>query len=557
MPAPGKLAQHRSIFDVLPTPGALRKHGTDRAAAYFCRVKSPRGGIFPPDAPQRLIFYSGTPEYFRYCNPMDDRTHIAHNGMNGEGDAVLPRSRPEPARGGATDIAGLFAEREGERNALHTRYLNDHMVRMLRTIGYDVGFCRGEGAYLYDRDGVRFLDLLSGFGVFGVGRNHPVIRDALKNVLDADLPSLVQLDISPLSGILAERLIARVPYMDKVFFTNTGSEAVESAIKFARGATGKPGILYCDHAFHVCRTVRCRSMEEDGFRKGFEPLLPDCIRIPFNDLAALEKALHARNIAAFIVEPIQGKGVNMPADDYLKSAMELCHKYGALFVADEVQTGLGRTGKFLAVEHWGVEPDMVLLAKALSGGHVPVAAVLTRKHIFEKVFNRMDRVMVHGSTFGSNNLAMAAGIATLDVMDSERLIENAAAMGERIIRDLSAMLPRYEFLKDVRGKGLMIGIEFGSPKSLKLKTAWNVLEASKKGLFCQIIAVPLFRDHKILSQTAGEGSNTIKLIPPLVLSPADCDWIVSAFDTAIADSHQVPGAIWSFGKTLVSQAIRA
>jgi len=485
---------------------------------------------------------------------MHDRPKATKGGNRG---ATISHSPPHIPDYPAPDIADLFAQREGERNALHSRYLNDHMVRMLRTIGYDAGFCRAEGPYLYDRDDVRFLDLLSGFGVFGVGRNHPVVRDALKSVLDADLPSLVQLDVSPLSGVLAERLIAHVPYMEKVFFTNTGSEAVESAIKFARGATGRAGIVYCDHAFHGLSNGALSINGEDGFRKGFDPLLPDCTRIAFNDLTALEQALRTRNVAAFIVEPIQGKGVNMPADDYLPQALALCRKYGALFVADEVQTGLGRTGKFLAVEHWNVEPDMVLLAKALSGGHVPVAAVLTRKHIFEKIFNRMDRVMVHGSTFGSNNLAMAAGIATLDVMESERLTENAARMGERLIRDLSALVPGYEFMKEVRGKGLMIGIEFGSPKSFKLKAAWGMLEASKKGLFCQIIAVPLFRDQKILSQTAGEGSNTIKLIPPLVLSEEDCDWIVNGFDKVIADSHQVTGAVWSFGKTLVTQALKA
>jgi ornithine--oxo-acid transaminase len=456
----------------------------------------------------------------------------------------------------AGDIAALYARHEGERNALHSRYLNDQMVRMLRTIGYDAGFCRAEGAYLYDRKDERYLDLLSGFGVFGVGRNHPVVRDALKSVLDADLPSLVQLDVSPLSGLLAEKLIARVPYLEKVFFINTGAEAVESAIKFARAATGRSGIVYCEHAFHGLSNGALSINGEDGFRSGFEPLLPGCVRVPFNDLTELEKALRQRTIAAFIVEPIQGKGVNMPDDNYLKGAAELCRRYGTLFVADEIQTGIGRTGRFLAVEHWGVEPDMVLLAKALSGGHVPVGAVLMRKSIFEKTFNRMDRVMVHGSTFGSNNLAMAAGIATLDVLDSEDMIGNAARTGERLLRDLSAMLPRYEFMKDVRGKGLMIGVEFGSPKSLKLKTAWGMLEASKKGLFCQIIAIPLFKDHKILSQTAGEGSNTIKLIPPLVLSDADCDWIVRAFDATISDSHQVPGAIWSLGKTLVDNAVR-
>src|SRR5207249_8866795 len=231
---------------------------------------------------------------------------------------------------------------------------------------------------------------------------------------------------SVLAGVLAERLLARVPYLDKVFFANSGAEAVEAAIKFSRSATGRPGIVYCEHAFHGLSYGALSLNGDDMFRSGFEPLLPDCIRVPFNNLFALEKALHARNVAAFIVEPIQGKGVKLPADDYLPAAAALCRRHGTLFVADEIQTGLGRTGRFLAVEHWDVEPDMVLLAKSLSGGHVPVGAVLTRKHVFEKVFTRMDRAVVHGSTFSKNDLAMAAGLATLDVLDSEHLIENAA-----------------------------------------------------------------------------------------------------------------------------------
>jgi ornithine--oxo-acid transaminase len=455
------------------------------------------------------------------------------------------------------DIAGLVAHREADRYDLHSRHLNEQMVRVLKTIGYDVGFTRGERSYLYDRDGERYLDLLSGFGVFALGRNHPTVRNALKGVLDAELPNMVQLDVSVLSGILAERLLTRVPSLDKVFFANSGAEAVEAAIKFARTATGRPGIVYCDHAFHGLSYGALSLNGDDTFRAGFEPLLPDCHRIPFNDLFALERALHSRKIAAFIVEPIQGKGVNLPADDYLRTAAELCRRYGSLFVADEIQTGLGRTGRFLAIEHWNVEPDMVLLAKALSGGHVPIGAVLTRRAIFEKVFNRMDRAVVHGSTFSKNDLAMAAGIATLEVIESERLVENAARTGERLLRALTEMTSRYELLHDVRGKGLMIGVEFGPPQSFKLKASWNLLEAASKGLFCQLITIPLFKDHKLLTQVAGHASHTIKLIPPLILTDADCDWIVKAFDDVIAGSHRVPGAVWSLGKTLVGHAVRA
>jgi ornithine--oxo-acid transaminase len=450
----------------------------------------------------------------------------------------------------------MFVERESQRSSLHTRYLNEQLVKVLKTIGYDVGFKRGEGQYLFDRDDARYLDLLSGFGVFAIGRNHPALRQALKSVLDADLPNLVQMDVSTLAGILAERLLERVPYLDKVFFANSGTECVEAAIKFARGATGRTGIVYCDHAYHGLSYGSLSLTDDNNFRGGFGPLLPDCTVVPFNDLEALERALSSRQVAAFIVEPVQGKGVNIPSDEFLPGAAALCRRYGTLLIADEIQSGMGRTGKFLAVEHWSVEPDMVLLSKSLSGGHVPVGAVLTRKAIFDKIFSRMDRAVVHGSTFAKNDLAMAAGIATLEVMKAEKLIENAAARGAQLHAALSELIPKYEMFKEVRGKGLMMGVEFGPPKSLRLKAAWSLLETANKGLFCQLITVPLFKDHKVLTQVAGHASHTIKLLPSLTVTDEDCKWIVSAFDSVIAASHQVPGAIWSLGKTLVDNAVR-
>ncbi len=275
------------------------------------------------------------------------------------------------------DIRELIAEREIERYQLHSSHLNEQMVHVLKTIGFDRRYKRGVGQYLYDERGEKYLDLLSGWGVFAVGRNHPTVRDALNTVLDSELPNLVQMDVSVLSGILAERLLRFVPHLDKVFFSNSGTEAVEAAIKFARVATRRAGIVYCSHAFHGLTYGSLSLNGDQNFRTGFGPFLPECVEVAFNDLAALEQALASRAIAAFIVEPIQGKGVIVPDDGYLEGAFALCRKYGTLFVADEIQTGLGRTGRFLASEHWGIEPDMVLLAKSLSGGHVPVGAVLT------------------------------------------------------------------------------------------------------------------------------------------------------------------------------------
>ncbi len=455
-------------------------------------------------------------------------------------------------------IVDLLRQRAGEQFALHDRHLNSQMVRVLRAIGFDRTYVRARGPYLYDDRGDRYLDLLSGFGVFAVGRNHPRVIRTLKEVLDAELASLVQMDVSLLSGLLAEKLLETLPSsLDKLFFCNSGAEAVEAAIKFARCATGRPGIVYCEHAFHGLTTGALALTADESFREGFAPLLPGCRRVPFNDLAALEEALAPRDVGAFVVEPIQGKGVILPDADYLPEAAKLCRKYGALFVADEVQTGLGRTGKLWAIEHWGVEPDMLLMAKALSGGFVPVGAVALRRGIFDRVFDTLQRAVVHGSTFSKGHLAMAAGLATLEVIREEALVENAAKVGDAMLRDLGALVDRYEFMKEVRGKGMMQAIEFGPPKSLKLKAAWKLLETAQPGLFSQMVTVPLFHRHRILSQVAGHGMNVVKFLPPLTISEQDQRWVVSAFDEAMAGTERVPGAIWDLGKTLAAQAIKS
>jgi len=455
------------------------------------------------------------------------------------------------------DLVRLLAERSGEKYQLHEKYLNAQMVRVLKTIGYDVEFTSASGPYLYDAKGRRYLDLLSGFGVFAVGRNHPTVAGALKQVIDAGLANLVQMDVSALAGLLAERLLGWLPGLERVFFCNSGAEAVESAIKFARAATGRGKIVYCDHAFHGMTYGALSLNGTEVFRTGFGPLLGDCVQVPFNDLPSLEAALAGRDVAAFIVEPIQGKGVNMPADDYLAEAARLCRKQGTLFVADEIQTGMGRTGRFLALEHWQVEPDMVLLAKALSGGFMPVGAVAMKEWIFNKLFDRMDRALVHGSTFGKNDLAMAAGIATLEVIEAEKLIPRSATLGEALLADMQGLMRKHELLRAVRGKGLMIGLEFGPPRSIALKTAWHLVEAAGRGLFCQMVLIPLFRDHRILCQVSGPDSHVIKLLPALVIGDADRLWIRDALDQVIADCHRVPGAVWDLGRTLAGHSLKA
>jgi ornithine--oxo-acid transaminase len=471
-----------------------------------------------------------------------------------EGGAVESDSAAaEPGPG--FDLAALIQERTGEAHGLQARMLNPQLPRMLHTIGFDRTYVRAEGAYMYDDQGNEYLDFLSGFGVFGVGRNHPTVRAALHQVLDAQLADLVQFDSPLLAGLLAEKLLARAPHLDRVYFGNSGTEAVEAALKFARYATGRGRILYCDHAFHGLTTGSLSVNGAEEFRRGFDPLLPD-VAVPFGDLEALERELARGGVAALLVEPIQGKGVHVPPPGFLKAAQERLRAHGALLICDEVQTGIGRTGKFFAYEHEGVEPDIVTVAKALSGGFVPVGATLAKGWIFEKVYSSMDRVLVHDSTFGSNAAAMAAGLAALTVVEDEKLVENAERIGGLLQAGLRERIGRYELLTGVRGRGLMIGFEFGKPSSLKLKAGWNTLQAARHGLFAQMVVVPLFQRHRILTQVAGDHMDVIKLLPPLTITETEVDRFLGAFDDVMGDAHRGTGLMWDFGRTLVKQAMR-
>jgi ornithine--oxo-acid transaminase len=346
--------------------------------------------------------------------------------------------------------------------------------------------------------------------------------------------------------LLAQELKKRMPnQLDMVFFPNSGAEGVETAIKYARCATGKPVILHCQKAFHGLTYGALSLNGDESFREGFAPFLTDCRAIPFDDLPALEATLSKRDVAAFVVEPIQGKGVNVPSPGYLREAAALCRKHGALFIADEVQTGMGRTGKFLAVEHDGdVDPDIVVLSKSLSGGFVPVAAVLCKKWIHEKVFSSMQRSVVHSSTFSQGSFAMAAGLAALDVMDRYNVVANARDLGNRIGEGLRAMIPRFEFLKEVRWRGLMMGIEFGPPRSLGLKTAWALMHKLDQSLFPQAAIIPLLDKHHIITQVAGHHIDVVKLLPPLIISGEDAEWFLSAFEDVLVQMHKFPGPAW-------------
>lgn len=453
------------------------------------------------------------------------------------------------------EIQKLLNSRQGENLKLHNN-ISPMFAKVLKTIGFDKNYTRAEGVSLWDETGREYYDFLAGYGVFAIGRNHPKIKKILHEFLDLDTASLIQMEPPLLSGLLAEKLISIFGHgvRDTVYLTNSGTESVESAIKFVRAATGREKILYLDHAFHGLSTGALSVNGNDEFRNGFGELLPGT-KIHMNDLDELEDKLKSKQYAAFIFEPIQGKGIYLPQNNFLKHAVELCKKYGTLTIADEVQTGIGRTGTWMACEHFDVEPDVLCLSKALSGGMVPVGAVVYKREIYDKVFSRMDRCVVHSSTFGQNNMAMVCGLATLDIIAEEKLLDNATIMGKTLMEKLALIKDKHDWIKEIRGKGLMIGIELGEPTGFKKKLAWNMVHKLDKGLFGELVVMPLLSKHGIITQVSGHHQDIVKLIPPLMMNETHVNHFVEALDSVLESCDKVSGPIFTIGKNLAKHVV--
>src|ERR1700722_13794296 len=452
-------------------------------------------------------------------------------------------------------VREILADRGGEEMALNDAHLNPQLGRIVRTLGLDKPWVAGEGAHLIDAQGNRYLDLLSGYGVFAIGRNHPEAIAAVRDTMEAHTANLPQLGVTLLSGVLAEQLLARAPgSVAAMVPANSGTEAVEAALKIARAATRRSRVLFAEHAFHGLTLGSLSLNGNDEFRSGFGPLLPGCEAVPFGDIDALEQALAGGEVAAFVVEPVQSKGVNLPPDGYLQAAQRLCHEAGALLVCDEVQTGLGRTGRFLALEHWGLEPYLICLSKALSGGLVPIGAVLVSRAAFDSVFDGMERAVRHGSTFGGNDLAAAAALATLKVIDDEGLVGRAERLGGLLLELTAPLVDRYGGFSEERGLGLMWAIEFGAPEGGARRSVWNAAERAQPGIFSQLIVGPLFHEHRILCQVAGHHMNVVKALPSLVVEEAEIRRFAASLEDVVARAEQVPQAFLRFSVSMSRRA---
>ena len=440
--------------------------------------------------------------------------------------------------------------------ALYSENVNPQWVRLLDVLAMNVRYERCVGAELFTDDGRRILDFLSGYCVHNVGHNHPAVIAAIREELESCGPAMIQTHVAERAGELGARLCRLAGGgLTKVFFGSSGSEGVEAAIKFARAHTGRTALLYADGAFHGLTCGALSLMGSSFWREKFGPMLPETEAIPFDDLDALERKLAGKKFAAFVVEPIQSEaGIRVPSPGYFRAAQELCRRYGTLLVMDEVQTGMYRTGPFLASHDLDVEPDMVVLAKAMSGGLIPVSAVLMTEPIYDSVYGSLRRSISHTSTFSENGLAMRAALATLDVLLSEDLGRRSIEMGEVLRQRLSDALSGYEMVKEVRGKGLLLGIEFQKPKSLRLRIPFEAFLHIHPAMFGQILVMRLFRDGGFLTQICGNNFMVLKAAPPLVVTEEQLDQFVAGVASVVELAH-TSGSFWSEALGLARRAI--
>ncbi len=439
----------------------------------------------------------------------------------------------------------------------YEQYVNPQWVALLNLLDMNLAYQRCVGCQLFTKDGRRILDFLSGYCVHNVGHNHPYVVEALKAELDRNGPAMLQSHVPELAGELAARLCALAGgALEKAYFGSSGSEGVEAAIKFARATTGRPQIIYAKNSFHGLTAGALSLMNDAFWREGFGPLLQDTTGVPYGDLPALERALSGGRCAAFIVEPVQAEGgIRVPSREYLLTAQELCRAHGALYILDEVQTGMYRTGTFLAAHQFGVRPDIVVLAKALSGGLVPVSAVLMTDRIYRSVYSSLRRAIVHTSTFSENSLSMRAGLATLDVLEREKLGERAARLGELFRGKLRNALAPFEIVKEVRGLGMLSGIEFGPPKRLSLRGLYEAFHQIHPAMFGQVMVMRMFREKNILTQICGNSFMVLKAAPPLVVAEEQLGEFVEAI-RGIVQLADTSATFWIEALSLARRAVK-
>ncbi len=403
-----------------------------------------------------------------------------------------------------------------ETTEKYRRYVNPGIANILNFSGFQVPEDRAEGCYIWDASGRKFLDCVGGYGAFSLGHRHPKVVEAVKKQLEKEaLKShfFMSTELADACELLAQVLPGGVDYS---FICNSGTEAVEGALKCARVHTGRPEFIGAVNGFHGKTFGSLSVSGRDVYKEGFHPLLPETKHVPFGDAAALADAISDRT-AAVILEVVQGEGgVNVASDDYFPRVREICDANGSLLILDEVRTGFGRTGKMFASEHYGVQPDIVTMAKALGGGVMPVGAFSSNADVWHSMFGQ--NPYLHSTTFGGNPLACAAVIAAIRTTIDEGLVERSRLLGEKLLSGLRSLQRKYPWMvKDVRGMGLLAGIEFAEDDIAAL-----------------VIAGCGRRD--LLAAYSLNNPKVVRVEPPLVIEESELDSAIAIIDEAVAET---------------------
>ncbi|MDI3538694.1 MAG: putrescine aminotransferase [Bacillota bacterium] len=454
-------------------------------------------------------------------------------------------------------IETAIAQNREEVIKNHREYVNAGLAGMLGLIGFDKRFVRAAGMRVWDDEGNEYLDFLGSYGALNLGHNPPAVLAAIERV--KELPNMLQASLSPLAGAVAHNLAAITPGgLKRAFFANSGAEAVEGALKLARIATGKEKIISCEGSFHG-KTMGALSVTgRKKYQEPFRPLVPGCEAIPYGDLDLLEAKLKGGDVAAFIVEPIQGEGgIIVPPDGYLKGVRELTQKYGALFIADEVQTGFGRTGYLFGCDYEEVAPDVICLAKSLGGGVMPVGAYVAAEEVWQRAYGSMDKALLHTSTFGGNTWAMAAALASIEAVVEGKLAEKARELGEYFIGRLRELQKKYPLLKEVRGRGLFIGLEFSQPEGLLNTLTGGALKNLAQEYQGALVASELLNKHHIITAYTLNNPNVIRLEPPLIVTKEEIDYVVNALEEVLSRQKSFLSIAFTAGKNMLGRLTRS
>lgn len=427
---------------------------------------------------------------------------------------------------------------------LFTAHLNPGQLHFMKLLGFHrVKIERADGMYYYDQNGRPILDFFGGFGSLAFGHNHPRILEARRQFQEEMRHEIAIAFMSQYATALAYDIAACSPGdLDMVFLGSSGSEAMEAAIKVAERAAGasKPKIVYAENSFHG-KTKGVLSITDGGLYRGEFKLVDNTVRVPFGDIEAIENAFRADpEIGVIVLETVQGGGGIIQADaEFWQKLRGLCDQYGVIWVADEVQCGLGRTGKFYAFEHYGVIPDVTALAKSLGGGKTAMAAMIARRDIYMKAYGTPKTAMIHAmATFGGIGEACVTSIEALNVLYDEHLIDNAAKVGDYLLERLREVQSRYPALvKDVRGKGMMVGLEFhdfSQTMPAVLRPVLAMLDEKLKGSLPGFIGSHLLRDHGVLVAFTEYNRNVIRLEPPLICERQHVDAFIKALDEVLS-----------------------